>query len=386
MKHRPHVALIIETSIVYGRQLLKGITEYLRAHPPWSIFVEQRELSALPPQWLDTWQGDGIICRFTTPELAQRWVDSGIHVVDLDDVQAPFPGLPRIWSDDRAIGRLAAEHLLERGFHHFAYCGFTIHEWAARRRQGFATHLEHQGRSCAIYESPWGGPQAQAWEEEQQQIARWLQSLPKPLGVLACNDMRGQHVLDACLRAQLAVPEEVAVVGVDNDELLCELCNPPLSSIRTGAEQVGYEAAALLDRLMAGGRPTQAELEIPPIGVATRLSSDVLAIDDPDIALAVQHIRRHACEGLSVEDVLREVPLSRSVLERRFRKFLDRSPQEFIREIQLKRVKQLLVETDLPLDRIADLAGYKHAEYMSVVFRRELGQTPGNYRKEHSGS
>lgn len=381
MKHRPHVALIVETSIMYGRQLLKGITQYLRAHHGWSIFVEQRELGAPPPSWLATWQGDGAICRSTTPELAEALLASGIAVVDVDDVSPPL-GLPRIWSDDRAVGRLAAEHLLERSFRHFAYCGFTVHQWAARRREGFSAALEEASRDCSLFESPWGGLRAPAWEEEQQQIAHWLKSLPKPLGVLACNDMRGQHVLDACLRARLAVPDEVAVVGVDNDELLCELCNPPLSSVRPDPERVGYEAAAMLDRLMAGGKPPARETQIPPLGVATRLSSDVLAIDDADVALAVRHIRRHACEGLSVADILREVPLSRSVLERRFRKFLDRSPQEFIREVQLKRVKQLLVETDLPLERIAELAGYKHAEYMSVVFRRELGQTPGSYRKQ----
>lgn len=231
-----------------------------------------------------------------------------------------------------------------------------------------------------MWESAWPETNAHPWEREQEEIGRWLQSLPRPVGLMACNDMRGQHVLDACLRVNIAVPEELAVIGVDDDSVLCNLCHPPLSSIVPNAQRVGYEAAALLDRMMSGQTPPTEPLLIPPMGVTIRQSTDVLAIDDPIVAAAVRFIRERACQGCGMKDLLRHVPMSRSLLERRFRQHLGRSPQAEIRAVQLKRVKQLLAESDLSLDQIAGLAGYAHPEYMSVVFKRETGQTPGQYR------
>jgi LacI family transcriptional regulator len=208
-----------------------------------------------------------------------------------------------------------------------------------------------------------------------------LKGLPKPLGVMACNDMRGQHVLEACARVRLRVPEEVAVIGVDDDALLCELCDPQLSSVVPNAEGVGYEAAALLDRLMAGKAPLKTPLLISPLGITTRQSTDILAVEDPHIATALRFIREHACLGATVGDVLAHVPLSRTMLERGFRKYLGRSPQQEIRAIQMKRVSQLLADTNLKLAEIAELAGFKHPEYLNVAFKRDTGQTPGKYRK-----
>jgi LacI family transcriptional regulator len=379
MVKRPHVALLVETSIHYGRQILRGVTRYLRSHQPWSVFLEQRELWTAPPQWLRQWSGDGVICRKTTPELVAVLRKAGIPLVDLSDCD-PALSVPRITSDDVAIGRLAADHLLERGFRHFAFAGFIGQVWSIGRRTGFTARLAERGHTADLYESPWTGPEARSWEREQHQIAKWLKSLPRPLGLMACNDQRGQHVLDACQRLNVAVPEEIAVIGVDDDAVLCNLCHPPLSSVVPNPERVGYEAAALLDRLMAGDAAPLDAQRIPPVGVHTRQSSDVLAIDDPAVASALRFIRDRAFQGVSMKDVLRHSAMSRSLLERKFRQYLGHSPQAEIRAIQLKRVKQLLAESDLPLGEIAALAGYAHPEYMSVVFKRETGQTPGQFR------
>jgi LacI family transcriptional regulator len=379
MTKRPHVALIVETSIHYGRQILRGITRYLRSHQSWSVFLEQRELWTAPPAWLRKWRGDGVICRKTTPELAEMLARAKVPLVDLNDCCDPV-GAPRIESDHRAIGRLAAEHLLERGFAHFAFCGFNDQAFSIGRREGFVERLDERGQKCQLWESPWTGPQAQSWEREQAHIARWLSSLPLPVGLMACSDMRGQHVLDACQRLDRAVPEEVAVIGVDDDAVLCNLCHPPLSSVMPNPERVGYEAAALLDRLMSGEAAPREPLRIEPVGVQTRQSTDVLAIDDPAVASALRFIRERAFHGCSMKDVLKYAAMSRSLLERKFRQYLGHSPQAEIRSVQLKRVKQLLAESDLPLNEIAGLAGYAHPEYMSVVFKRETGQTPGQFR------
>lgn len=381
MPQAAHVMLIVETSMEYGRAVLCGISDYVLAHKPWSMYVDLRELIIEPPRWIENWEGDGIISRSTTPELAEKLLRKRIPTVDLTDIYGDL-GLPHIWTDQHEVGRLAAGHLLERGFRHFGYCGFSGHDWARKRLDGFREALRAADCTTEVLESPWEATRSLSWEDQQQQITDWLRELPKPLGVFACNDMRGQHVLDACRRAELSVPEEVAVIGVDADELVCGMCDPPLSSVIPNPRKIGYEAAALLDRLMEGAAPLPYEQIVAPLGVSTRQSTDVLAIDDPQIAAAVRLIRQRACEGITVDDVLRNIPLTRSVLERRFRKYVKRSPQAEIRNVQIKRIKQLLIETDLVLERIAELTGFSHPEYMSVVFKRETGQPPGQFRTQ----
>jgi LacI family transcriptional regulator len=384
---RPRVALMIETSTVYGRKLLQGITRYLRSHRDWSVYLEQREVDTVPPAWLANWQGDGVLSRWSDPRVAESLIRPGLAAVDLSDRRPPF-GLPRINSDDRAIGRLAAEHLVERGFRSFACCGFSGELWAVRRKEAFLAALAQAGHAGSVYETPWLGAGAHVREDEQARVGRWLESLPRPVGVMAPNDIRGIDVLNACQTQGLRVPDDVAVIGVDDDELLCEICSPPLSSIVPNIEQIGYEAAALLDRLMDGEPVGFEERFVSPSGVTTRLSTDVLSIGDPEFAAAVRFIRQNACLGITVGDVLDHVPISRSTLERNFRGLLRRSPQAEIRAVQLARARQLLAETDHPIHRIADLVGYQHVEYFNVVFKREIGQTPGQYRRRvraHNG-
>ncbi len=377
----PRVAVMIETSTVYGRQLLQGITRYLRSHRNWSIYLEQREVDTVPPAWLRTWRGDGVLSRWSDPRVAETLIELGLAAVDLSDRRLPF-GLPRINSDDRAIGRLAAEHLLERGCRSFACCAFSGELWASRRTEAFLAALADAGYTADVYESPWLGPGAHVREDERVRIGRWLERLPRPVGVMTCNDVRGIEVLNACQTLSLKVPEEVAVIGVDDDALLCEICSPPLSSVVPNIDQIGYEAAALLDRLMGGERAGFEERFVPPSGVTTRRSTDVLLVGDPQFALAVRFIRENACRGITVADVLDHVAISRSTLERNFRYHLGRSPQSEIRAVQLGRARQLLAETDHPVHRIAELVGYQHVEYFNVVFKRETGQTPGHYRRE----
>jgi LacI family transcriptional regulator len=381
MARIPRVALIVEMSGIYGRQILQGIAGYVRSHKPWSIFLEQRELRAPPPPWLLRREWDGIICRSTDRALARRLLKRRIAAVDLNDLYGGL-GLSRICSDMRAIGRLGAEHLLERNFRQFAFCGFEHETWSALRRDGFRDAVREADCTCDLYESPWHGRNVPEWDKDQERMARWIHALPKPLGLMACNDVRGQQVLNACRSVDVAVPEEVAVVGVDNEEVLCELCDPPLSSVTPNPERIGYEAAELLERLMSDGEATVEERFVAPLGVVMRQSTDVLGIDDPDVVAAVRHIRENACHGLTVDELAAELSVSRSLLERRFRRCLRRSPQQEIRLVQLKRVRQLLTETDLTLDAIATLAGYEHPEYMSVVFKRLAGQTPGEYRQQ----
>jgi LacI family transcriptional regulator len=213
-------------------------------------------------------------------------------------------------------------------------------------------------------------------------VAGWLKKLPKPLGLMACNDIRGQEVLSACRAAGITVPEEVAVIGVDNDEMLCELSDPPLSSVSLDTERIGYEAAALLDQMIAGKKNLDLPILVLPAGIITRRSTDVLAIEDRHIANATRFIRERACVGIDVSDVLKFVPLSRSTLERRFLRLLGHSPKEEILRTRLDRAKQLLAETDLSLAQVADKVGFQHPEYLSVIFKKKTHLTPGEFRAQ----
>jgi LacI family transcriptional regulator len=379
MKKRPQVALLIETSNAYARELLHGIRAYVRENRPWSIYLAEHGRGDAPPAWLRGWHGDGIIARIETPDIAHAVVATGLPTVDVSAARL-VPELPWLETDDLAIARVAAEHLRERGFQHFGYCGDPRFNWSNWRREAFVKYLAEAGFPCGVYQSTRVHAGAPSWEQDQHGIARWIRTLPKLTGIFACYDIRGFQVLEACRRIGVAIPDEVAVLGVDNDELLCDLSDPPLSSVIPNVRRTGYEAAALLDRMMSGHRAPPEGRLFEPVGVATRQSTDVLAISDRHISQAVRFIREHACDGIGVAQVLKAVPLSRRVLEQRFRKLLGRTPHEQILQVKLDRVKRLLIETDLPLALIAERTGFAHVEYLSVAFKKNVGVTPSQFR------
>ncbi len=389
MAIRPRVALLVESSRAYGRGLLHGIAEYVRLHGPWSIYMAERGLGDAPPAWLAGWQGDGVIARIENREMARAIAALGLPTVDLRGLLSGLD-LPLISTDDRAVAYMAVDHFLERGFRNFAFCGFASADYSENRSRAFAERVEDAGYECHVYQpSRKPQPAANGFETialeqsglvAETEVARWVEALPKPVGLMACNDIRGQQVLNACRDVGLAVPEEVAVLGVDNDDVLCDLSDPTLSSIVPDTRGIGAQAAALLERMM-NGEPAPAEPTlIPPLGVVTRLSTDVLAIEDRLLARAVRFIREHACEGITVEDVLTHVPLSRSVLERRFARLFGHTPKAEILRARLDRIKQLLAETEMPLKQIAIKVGFEHPEYLNVIFKERTGQTPGQYR------
>lgn len=370
---RARVALLIETSNAYGRTLLQGVVAYIREHAPWSFYLAEQGRGDDPPTWLARWKGDGIIARIESPRIAKAVLAKNLPVVDLSAGRFA-PTVPWVETDDASIAALAADHLRERGFKQFGYCGDPRFEWSRRRRDAFQQLIAQAGFPCFDYSV---SPSA----EEMGRLTTWLKKLPKPIGIFACYDVRGQQVLDACRDLGLAVPEQVAVLGVDNDELLCELAFPPLSSITPNARRAGYEAAALLDRMMRGERLPPDETRIPPLGISRRQSTDVLAVDDPHIAQALRFIREHACDPIDVSDVLRAVPLSRRILEQRFVQLINHTPHAEILAVRLNRAKQLIAETKLSLGEIAIRAGFEHPEYLSVVFKREEGVSPREFRQ-----
>jgi len=381
MKKRLKVALLIETSNAYARGLLGGVVAYMRENKPWSIYLAEHGRGDKPPAWLTSWKGNGIIARIENKAIASALKKQKLPVVDVSAARL-LPSIPWVETDDREFAKLASEHLLERGFKNFGYCGDSRFNWSKWRSEYFPRFIAAAGYKCSVY-TPSKRKPADA-ESHIEDIAEWISHLPKPVGVMACYDLRGQQVLDACRRRSIAVPDEVAVLGVDNDELLCNLSDPPLSSIIPNTHRTGYEAAALLDQMMAGKKIKSVDNLIPPLGVATRQSTDVLAIEDHNVVEAIRYIREHACDGINVSDVLKAAPQSRRVLENKFRTLIGRTPHEEILHVQMNRVKELLAQTDLPLEAISERTGFDHSEYLSVVFKRETGQTPSKYRSTNS--
>jgi LacI family transcriptional regulator len=369
MSRPRQVAVLIETSNAYGRGLLRGVMAYVREHSNWIMRLAEHGRGEVKRHELADWQGHGLLARIENAKIAAVVRGCARPAVDLSAARL-LPHLPWVETDDAAIARLAAEHLLERGLRHFGYSGDPRFNWSKWRQEHFCRYLAKSGYRCAV------GPTPRSGGDE---LADWVRALPKPVGVMACYDIRGREVLAACRRARVAVPDQVAVIGVDNDELLCELSDPPLSSIEPDSRRAGWVAAELLQSLMAGRRARPLQVRIPPIGLTTRHSTDTLAVDDPDLAHAVRIIRAHACSGLRVADIVARLPLSRRVFESRFEKVLGRTPHAEILRVRLERVKTLLRD-DWSLDAIARRTGFRHGEYLSAVFKRELGETPGRFR------
>ena len=358
----------------------------MRTHGPWTFFHEERALGDPVPPGLKHWKPHGIIVRLTGAKLIRQVRRMKTPAVDLyrEDETADIPGVA---IDQNALIRMAVGHFWERGFKNFAYCGFTnvlfselrrLLRQAPCRARFAGTGLLLPGLRAA---AGLAAIEAHALQYADQLI-EWIGRQPKPLALLACNDERAQQALTLCRQAQIAVPDQVAVLGVDNDDVECELCDPPLSSIDPNCEQIGYQAAALLDRMMKGKAPPPSRILVPALCVVARRSTDALAVDDPDAAEAIRFVREHACQGILIEDVMKHVSVSRSTVQRWFEKHLGRSPAVEIVRVQVQHIQESLRATNMTLEEIAYSTGFAHVESMQRTFKRMVGMTPGQYRKQ----
>ncbi len=367
-------------------KILKGVAQYQRAGETWETYWDNEGLSLTKASWFANGRWDGVISRHTNKLQVECCANAGIPLVDVNNA-IPFVGTPNVVLDNVAVGRLGGEHFIDRGLRHFAFCGFGNQPWSCDRCAGFRDALATVGHSSAIFETEYPEFYAQEvnprWHgAEITAITAWIETLPKPVGVMACNDFRALDVLRAARDAGLRVPEEVAVLGANNDEARCELAIPPLSSVATNHLRSGFLAAEALDRLMRGQSIEGLDLCVDPVEVITMQSTDVLAVDDRRVSAAARFIQQNACRGVTVDEVCRHAGIARTQLEEKFRRHFARSPQADIRRVQLARIKQLLQDTDLTLNAIAELTGFAHPEYMIVFFKRTTGESPGRYRRK----
>lgn len=386
MKKSCKVVLFLESSRASGRLLLEGVARYAHHHGPWSFYWEPGGLEAGRVK-LKKLDADGIIFR-DVARLTQEVLHLGIPAVVVGHTGHEVRGLINVVTDSAAIGRMAADHFLDRGFKHFAFSGHAVTAreqtpWSTHRMAAFRSRVVEAGFAPpANYVLP--APRAD-WQTTRQHLAAWLAQLPKPLGVMACNDDCGVQVIEACKFKGLVVPDTVSVMGADNDEVVCGLADPAMSSVAINFEQAGYEAAAALDRLMRGARNAPRQITVRATHVVARRSTDIMAVADPQVAKALTCIRDRVRSPLTVNEVAQAAGVSRRALERRFRQQLGGSVLEAIRRQRADQIARLLVETSLPVARIAESLGFADAQHFARYFRAAKKMSPLAYRKAGGG-
>jgi LacI family transcriptional regulator len=365
----------------YCRDAMRGIRAYARQKRDWTFRNGPAELQMIP--YLRDWRPHGIIAYLFLPEVARQVLKLRKPVVDIACTLTDLK-VPTVDVDHVAVGRLAAEYFLQRGFSHFGFFGSESSRYSKMREESFCQTLAAAGHECSSCHGEYvhNLPTTTGWRAIDQQVRQWLRRLPKPVAVFASNDIIARNLADTCGQLGLSVPGQVAILGVDDDSLECLLASPPLSSIAIPAERIGYEAAQLLDQMMSGAETPKEPIFLPPVRVVTRQSTDMLAVDDPEVAAALAFIRQHVAEDLSVATIVAEIGAVRRELERKFRTLLGCSVGEELRRVRVEVAKGLLTDTQLSMPTVARHAGFSNAQRLAVVFHQTTGFSPSTYRRQ----
>ncbi len=390
MAEIPKVLVLIESSRGHGRALLRGIAKYIRLHQSWIVhpelfvhfYVDDSSGKYLDPgRMLQGEQVNGVITR--NLKKAQGYIDKGIPVIVAIHLPKMDERLSRIVMEHEKIGEVGAEFFLEQGFKNFAFCGFKNMYWSKDRFRGFERRVNEAGYEVQLFDMTNRRSSDLKYKGERP-IEKWLLSLPKPTGLMAVNDDRGQFVVSSCKRLGLCVPEEIAVVGVDNDDIVCDLCSPSLSSVDLNTSLAGYEAAALLDRLMNGEEMAGQTIKISPTRVVKRRSTDIIAVEDEDVSQAVNYIRQNIRRPIQVQDVADAIGLGRRTLERRFDLHLKCSVNKEIQRMRTDHIAALLCETNISIGQIVDEMKFSSINHIARYFKQEKGMSLVEYRQKNS--
>ncbi|HBG25636.1 MAG: hypothetical protein A2Y10_15980 [Planctomycetes bacterium GWF2_41_51] len=387
MQNMSKVAVLIEASRSAGRGLLSGIVKYVNATNTWACYREPPSYTRLGSKktllsWIKGLNIDGIIAHDHYAKEIESLINNKTPMVIASVDTRKYPFLPTFSDDGISTGQMAAKHLLERGMRNFAYYGLRKQDTFRDRGRSFKDQIKKVGYKTYFYESKRSLGKS-SWENELTRIANWLISLPKPLGIMTYADDYSQQIVEACKVAKLKIPDDVAVIGVDNDHLICNLSNPPLSSVALKYERAGYEIAKLLDRLI-NGEPMQGQkIIIEPTHIVTRQSTNTLYLDDIEVLQSVRYIHQNANRLLQVEDVVRNSRLSRRALQQRFNKILGHSIFYEIQQRHADQIAKMLIETNLPISKIALNLGHSGIEHISRYFRLVKACSPTDYRKKY---
>jgi LacI family transcriptional regulator len=377
---RRDVAIVMETSTAFSRGALAGVARWMADHDGWAIAVDDRRANAAAPRWLLRWQGDGLLSGVDERALPRPWRGGLRPVIQVRGRLTPEQ-LPGVYPDEDAAMQLAAAHLTERGLSRLAFCPSDTGE-DRDRCIPLARYAESRGCGIDVYESSRMGVRSRLGDEaDRSAVGKWIAGLPKPVGVIAASDVRAVQILEACREVGVAVPDDVAVVGIGDDDVLCDLVSPALTSVTHDRTRIGYEAARMLDERMHGRMPAVPVLLLPPRSITVRHSSDVFAVEDADVRQALRLIQARGCSGLVAADVATAVGLPRRLLDRKFQRFLGRTIHDELLRMKLAEAKRLLVETDEKLLVVSAHAGFSHAAQLCNVFKAAVGVPPMQFRK-----
>ena len=373
------IALALPMGVQHLERVVSGIRRYAASHTDWT-FVTSPETHFLLPRSLEGWDGDGIISLLNTAEDIELMQTLNCPVINLSGVFEESP-LPRVRVDYQLAGRKAAAHLLARGFQRFAFYGLKRVWYSRSIGDGFRSELEHAGAACDVLEADDSITPSNSWIKGMEELDQWLVSLKKPVAVLASHDPRASMVIDSCRRTGIDVPREVAVLGINNDTITCELCSPTLSSLARSAEEIGFEAARNLDRLLRGEKLEALDTVIPPGDVVERQSTDILLIEDPELARVVALINENLSRPLSIPEICTMAGVSRRWLEYAFQQTLQQSPYRYICEQRVRKAETLLREPSRRIKEIAYDCGFSSPKQMNTVFKRARDYTPRAFRE-----
>jgi LacI family transcriptional regulator len=373
------IAILAETSLASGRQIVTGISRFLDERNDWSVFQHSGPLGAMNPAAISQWQGDGIIARIANPELLALIQAKGLPTVDVLGNVRPQP-FPLVKCNDHAIGASVAKHFVENAHTQFAFIGLGDERWSLEREAGFKEELKDFEPAVHTFHIQQHREQGHPVRDSFDSVKAWLLERSTPIGLMVASDQLAPIIFEACHQLGLAIPEHVSVVGVDNDRPFCNLCRPRLSSVEPNHELVGYRAAQTLERLINGETLDQQVIEVNLHTLYQRLSSELIAIDDPALLKALNTIREHACAGVSLDAIAKVAGLSRSVLQRRFRQKLNRTVGEVILNEKLRIAREMLTNTEIPISLVAERSGFNCQEYMNHIFKKHLHTTPRKYR------
>ncbi|MEI7833849.1 MAG: DNA-binding transcriptional regulator [bacterium] len=384
MSKEKRIAVLISSTFGYQRQILRGIYQYSNDNPDWVL--RRLDPDHMELRTVKDWHTDGIISFIGNAQQLEQFASLRIPLVNTS-AYISEQKVPQVVIDNEEIGRQAAEYLVGLGFRHCAYYGKPWVPFSQIRGEVFKATLIRLGAHCAedliLQDGPPGSNLPKIWTENEAETYRWLLGLPKPVGIFALHDIAARYLAEFCLHRKIRIPAEVAILGVDNEDVECLMTVPPLSSIELCGENVGYEAARMLAQLMAGEEPPSLDVRLPPRGVIVRGSTDTLAVDDPDISRALRFIHAHASQHISVDDILLEVPLSRRTLFTRFRRVMGRTLLEEMNRVHVALAKQLLADEDIPIRAVATQAGFRSISNLYTVFNATIGMTPAEFRKSY---
>ncbi len=389
MNAHPKVAVIIDKARTYERELLRGISRYSRLYAQWiyypsmTLSLRNRPLATNLKNILQ-WKPDGLILNFTEdmPKIFEKATEIPSVFINYPSHQ-PATALKTFVSINlEALAVSGARYLMGHGFKNYAFCGWRDNPRSDQFCKHFCTQIESQAYTTHIYEQP-KSKVNQYWDKEQHFLMRWVESLPKPVAIMASEDVRAQHLTVICKQLNLDIPFEVSILGCSNDELLCETTTPTLSSIAMNINRAGYEAAKSLAAMMDGTYKNPAHIIIEPTHVVSRISTEYLAVEDAETVTAMRYIRYNTYRDLQVSDIVMQTTVSRSVLETKFRQFIGRTINEEIRRVRIEQIGQMLVETELSITEIAYATGFKNVEHIARYFRKEKDMSPRDYRKKY---